>query len=164
MIKASFTQTFATIREGSALQLRVLSFPLYSRVFGWFILFMAGASSLVMHKFHYMFLVTAAVGLFMALGHHICSYLGALQIRKAFEGKNFDFTFTEDGYEIIGQGSEAKNSWSNIFEILQNKKGFLIRVNKYAGIWLPLEALKTEEDKADFLSLIAKNGVKSRKI
>lgn len=61
-------------------------------------------------------------------------------------GQTVLYTFTEEGFSILGEDREGKVKWSALFEVIPTKKGLLLYHAKKSYSWMPLESFDSSDE------------------
>lgn len=61
-------------------------------------------------------------------------------------GKDMKWTFTEEGYEVLLQGSETKSDWNGFHECFITPDGFLLYPQKRIYYWIPKSGFSCPEE------------------
>lgn len=78
-------------------------------------------------------------------------------------GKELKWTFTEEGYQISLQGSEAKSDWNGFQECFITPDGLLLYPQKRIYYWIPKSGFACPEE-ISFVEAIIKERTKSKEI
>lgn len=61
-------------------------------------------------------------------------------------GQTVLYTFTEEGFSILGEDREGKVKWSALLEVIPTKKGLLLYHGKKSYSWMPLESFDSTDE------------------
>ncbi len=163
MIEAQYTPTISDVAKGVIAQLRTSGSRRTSRIVGFTIvaMWLLALPVVDLHKALPHFWLAPIVALLMAFGDVILGYAAAIIARKV-ACRPLSFEFGEDNYRIESPGTVTNVEWHGVMEILDGKHGFLIRSNKYSGVYIPNHAFVGGTD--GFRNLIQRLEVKIRKI
>ncbi len=98
------------------------------------------------------------VGTFALLRPLIWKVMHARNLRKLpGYGQTVLYTFTQDGFSILGENKEGKVKWRDLLEAVHTKQGLLLYHGKKSYTWVPAESFDSEGEMQQTLDWAKRN-------
>lgn len=78
-------------------------------------------------------------------------------------GKELKWSFFDDGFHLLANGSEMRADWSGFYETYVAPDGFLLYPQKGIYYWMPKSGFKSPEE-ASFVEAILKQKTNAKNI